>query len=104
MHSKIIKSKNVSLNLFSDFRKALSFAHFMRELKSFPEPLERRFKGEKTGTPPPQDPVERSFSGVADKAGHSPLQHRPVCSPTSCCCFWTHPHARHTRASQHHPR
>ena len=42
MHAKIIKPKNLSLDLLSDFREALSFTDFLRELKSFPEPPEWR--------------------------------------------------------------
>src|ERR1700730_2565522 len=43
MHSKIIESKDFSLDLLGDFREAFSFTHFGRELESFPEPSERRF-------------------------------------------------------------
>src|SRR5258707_12820764 len=94
MHAKIIKPKNLSLDLLSDFREALSFTDFVRELKSFPEPPEWRLGMENTGTRRPHEPVERSFSGMDGKPGYDPLKRRRFGCCRSRCGFEGHPAGR----------
>src|SRR5260221_9053461 len=78
MHAKIIKPKNLSLDLLSDFREALSFTDFVRELKSFPEPPEWRPRMQKTSPPPPPQPGEGPLPGMGGKPASDPPTPRRV--------------------------
>src|SRR5277367_2882507 len=74
MHPQIIESENLSLDLLRDLREAFAFTHFLREMKSLPEPPERRIRVQNAGTRRPHESVERSYTGMCDEAGYDSLK------------------------------